>query len=156
MLFSSISNIFPVKGGVAYSTANMILDSISEQRKMNGLVSLSLQLGPWIGGGLVKNNEDIIKMSSIGIGGIHIENGMKTLLQLCTRNDDSGATIFFCPLVHEKLPISHMTSALNHNKPITVSSVSTELKKLQVSGDRQYDLDQHLTINIIFGIYCYR
>lgn len=52
LLFSSIASVWGGKGQGAYAAANQFLDALAYYRQQQGLSALSINWGPWAGGGM--------------------------------------------------------------------------------------------------------
>jgi len=64
--FSSIASVWGSKGQIHYAAANSFLDALTWYRKKSGLVSQTINWGPWAGGGML-NEEAEEQLKSIGI-----------------------------------------------------------------------------------------
>jgi acyl transferase domain-containing protein/acyl carrier protein len=64
--FSSISSVWGSKGQIHYAAANSFLDALTRYRTKSGLVSQTINWGPWTGGGML-NEEDKEKLKILGI-----------------------------------------------------------------------------------------
>ncbi len=76
--FSSISSAWGSKGQAHYAAANHFLDSLAHHRHSLGLPALSINWGPWAGGGMAIA-EFQMWMSRMGVEGLQPEEAIATL-----------------------------------------------------------------------------
>lgn len=67
--FSSIASVWGSKGQAHYAAANHFLDALMHRRRALGLPALSLNWGPWSGGGLTAP-EFQTRLSAMGVKGL--------------------------------------------------------------------------------------
>lgn len=74
--FSSISSIWGSKGQIHYAAANSFLDALTRYRRNSGLVSQTINWGPWSGGGMLRM-EDEEQLKLLGIQPLAPELGTR-------------------------------------------------------------------------------
>jgi acyl transferase domain-containing protein/acyl carrier protein len=78
VLFSSISSVWGSKGLAAYAAANHFLDALAHHRRALGLSALSVNWGPWAGGGMA-SDEDLRTLAALGIESLAPESALPAL-----------------------------------------------------------------------------
>lgn len=81
ILFSSISSVWGAKGLAPYAAANHFMDTLASWRRTIGLPAISINWGPWSGGGLVPP-EAGRQLEEIGIFSLKPQVALKTLTRL--------------------------------------------------------------------------
>ena len=67
--FSSIASIWGSSGRSLYAAANSFLDGLTHYRRQQGLHALTVNFGPWTGGGMA-SDEDLAALEQIGNFGL--------------------------------------------------------------------------------------
>ena len=93
VLFSSMASLFGGPGQGTYAAANAFLDGLAAYRRANGLAALSVQWGPWEGGGMVGrvSDRDRQRWEAQGFGSIATRDGVQVLDHLI-RHRTAAAT----------------------------------------------------------------
>ena len=81
--FSSIAAVWGAAGQAHYAASNHFLDGLSHYRRAKGLASLSINWGPWSGGGM-GGEQELKELSKRGIKSLSPEEGIAALEQLWT------------------------------------------------------------------------
>lgn len=76
--FSSISAVLGSAGRAAYGAANAFLDGLAHERKRLGLAALSVNWGPWLGGGMA-TPEGLLQLERMGNRGLIPEDAIAAL-----------------------------------------------------------------------------
>ena len=76
--FSSISSVWGSKGQGHYAAANYFLDALAHYRQQLGLPALSINWGPWAGGGMA-SAEYQTWLTRIGVKGLKPESAIEAL-----------------------------------------------------------------------------
>jgi acyl transferase domain-containing protein/acyl carrier protein len=89
--FSSIASVWGSKGQAHYAAANHFLDSLSHHRKALGLPSVTLNWGPWSGGGMTS---DVVqsRLDKIGIRPINPKEAIHAL-EYVTGTEESQVVV---------------------------------------------------------------
>jgi len=67
VMFSSIASAWGSKGQTHYAAANQFLDGLAHQRRALGLPALSVNWGPWAGGGMAtRETQDLLARAGVG------------------------------------------------------------------------------------------
>lgn len=76
--FSSISSVWGSKGQAHYAAANHFLDVLAHYRQRLGLPALSMNWGPWAGGGMALEEFQTV-LSRMGVEGLQPEKAIAAL-----------------------------------------------------------------------------
>jgi len=88
--FSSIAALIGSPGQANYAAANAFMDALCAGRRAEGLTGLSINWGPWSGGGMAKS-ADARRLAGIGLGMIAPQQGLLALEELLpTRHANAG------------------------------------------------------------------
>jgi FkbH-like protein len=85
--FSSIASVLGSAGRAAYAAANAFLDGLAHERRRVGLPALSINWGPWAGGGMA-SDAALDQYRRVGNRGLVPEEALRQMEALLT----SGAT----------------------------------------------------------------
>jgi acyl transferase domain-containing protein/D-arabinose 1-dehydrogenase-like Zn-dependent alcohol dehydrogenase/acyl carrier protein/NADP-dependent 3-hydroxy acid dehydrogenase YdfG len=87
VMFSSMASVLGAPGQANYAAANGFLDGLAQFRRARGLAAVSINWGPWDGGGMATtlSAQDIRRWDAQGIGMIPVEQGLAALEQALTR-----------------------------------------------------------------------
>lgn len=83
LLFSSLSAAFGTAGQYAYAVANGFLDGWAVEQRMAGINVVSLQWGPWQGGGMAEKTQEGGKSHHIALVEVVAINEAMTLIETC-------------------------------------------------------------------------
>lgn len=78
LCFSSISAVLGSAGRAPYGAANAFLDALAHERRRLGLPALSVDWGPWRGGGMA-SDEGLILLERIGNNGLDPDTALRSL-----------------------------------------------------------------------------
>jgi NADP-dependent 3-hydroxy acid dehydrogenase YdfG/acyl carrier protein len=83
VVFSSIAAPLGAQGQAAYGAANAALDALCARRRSEGLPALSIQWGPWSGGGMASglSSRDQVRLAERGLGAIAPADGAALFAQ---------------------------------------------------------------------------
>ncbi len=89
VLFSSMASVLGAPGQGNYAAANGFLDGLAHFRRGRGLEALSINWGPWDGGGMATtlSAQDLRRWDAQGIGMIPVEQGLAALEQALARSE---------------------------------------------------------------------
>jgi acyl transferase domain-containing protein/acyl carrier protein len=85
VLFSSISSVWGSLGLAHYAAANQFLDSLAQHRRAQGLTALSINWGPWSGGGMASSSM-LDDLARIGVAALPAEQALEELGSLIAEN----------------------------------------------------------------------
>ncbi len=125
--FSSIAAMIGSPGQANYAAANAFMDALCAGRRAEGLTGLSINWGPWSGGGMAKS-ADARRLAGIGLGMIAPQQGLLALEELLpTRHANVGVfpvdwTKFLKQFGRNKHPRLLDELAKIHRQERTVSS----------------------------------
>ena len=92
VLFSSIAAVLGSPGQANYAAANSFLDALARRRAAMKLPALSVNWGPWAGGGMAGRSGDATRFEARGLGLIGEEQGLSALERLL-RSDTPSAMV---------------------------------------------------------------
>jgi len=81
--FSSIAAVWGSAGQAHYAASNHFLDGLTHYRQAKGLPSFSINWGPWLGGGMV-GEQELKELSKRGVESLSPDQGTAALEQLWT------------------------------------------------------------------------
>ncbi|WP_424102172.1 type I polyketide synthase [Moorena producens] len=81
--FSSIAAVWGAAGQAHYAASNHFLDGLTHYRRAKGLPSLSINWGPWSGGGMA-GEQELKELGKRGVESLSPEEGTAALEQLWT------------------------------------------------------------------------
>jgi malonyl CoA-acyl carrier protein transacylase len=84
--FSSVSAVWGAPGRGHYAAANAFLDALAHERRRLGLPALSVNWGPWLGGGLAGTNE-LRRLEHSGLRGLEPSAALHALETLVAGGD---------------------------------------------------------------------
>lgn len=90
VLFSSIASVLGSPGQGNYAAANAFLDALARRRAAGQLPALSVNWGPWAGGGMAGRAADAARFESRGLGLIGEDQGFSALERLLRRGARSA------------------------------------------------------------------
>jgi acyl transferase domain-containing protein/acyl-CoA synthetase (AMP-forming)/AMP-acid ligase II len=93
VLFSSIASGFGAGGQGSYAAANAFLDALAQWRRGRGLPAVSINWGPWSGGGMAEGVSDVY-LRRMGVARLSTTLGMETLEPAMACD---GAQVMVCP-----------------------------------------------------------
>jgi len=82
ILFSSIASVWGSKGQAHYAAANQFLDALAHHRRQQGQPALSVNWGPWAGGGMA-TDEALHWLNRSGVQALSPAENLQALHDLC-------------------------------------------------------------------------
>lgn len=151
VVFSSIASIWGSRGQAHYAAANAFLDSLAHYRQGQGIPALSVNWGPWAGGGMATESAQNW-LNRTGIGVLQPEQAL-TALGLLLNSNTVQATVaqvdwaLFKGLYEargRRTLLEEMQGSANHQPQSNVASaLVTELQAVPMS-DRPAKLTAYL------------
>ena len=89
LAFSSMAAVLGSPGQASYGAANAYLDAAASRLQSQGLAVHTVQYGAWKGAGMAGNSAD--KLSSMGIGALSADQGIRALQGFLTSAQNSPA-----------------------------------------------------------------
>jgi microcystin synthetase protein McyG len=86
VMFSSIASVFGSAGQANHAAANAFLDAMAHFRNSKGLPAVSINWGVWNTVGAAATYHENAKLARVGVGTISVEDGLRTLEHVMTRN----------------------------------------------------------------------
>ncbi len=80
--FSSLASLIGSPGQASYAAGNAFLDALANHRHSIGLPALSINWGPWAGGGMATDGEAAARMSAQGVGSLDPKQSLDLFQQL--------------------------------------------------------------------------
>ncbi|UUO06408.1 aminotransferase class I/II-fold pyridoxal phosphate-dependent enzyme [Blastopirellula sp. J2-11] len=93
LTFSSLAAVIGSPGQSNYAAANAFLDGLAKYRRGLGLAGLSINWGPWSGGGMAAD-QDHTKWAKLGVGVISPPEGLFALEQIVSDRLSSNVGVF--------------------------------------------------------------
>ncbi|MCC9607070.1 aminotransferase class I/II-fold pyridoxal phosphate-dependent enzyme [Blastopirellula sp. JC732] len=91
--FSSLAAVIGSPGQSNYAAANAFMDGLATYRRSLGLAGLSINWGPWSGGGMAAN-QDHAKWAKLGVGVISPPEGLFALEQIVSDRLSTNVGVF--------------------------------------------------------------
>ncbi|TWT32734.1 type I polyketide synthase [Blastopirellula retiformator] len=91
--FSSLAAVIGSPGQSNYAAANAFMDGLVKYRRGQGLAGLSINWGPWSGGGMAAD-QDHTKWAKLGVGVISPPEGLFALEQIVSDRLSANAGVF--------------------------------------------------------------
>ena len=84
VLFSSMASLLGAQGQAAYAAANAYLDALAQRRADQGLPGLSIQWGPWSGGGMASSlaSRNQVRFAEMGLKSLAPDQGAALFARL--------------------------------------------------------------------------
>ena len=84
VMFSSMAALLGAQGQASYAAGNAVMDAIAHQRVADGLPALSIQWGPWSGGGMAASlaSRNQVRFAEMGLKSIAPEEGAQLFSRL--------------------------------------------------------------------------
>ncbi len=134
VLFSSVSGFLGSAGQGNYAAANASMDALAHHRRHRGLPAVSVQFGPWSGGGLASRDESRgARLESLGLGSLSPSEGISALESLLSRGESVAAAMRFdVDRWRERAPGgrgNHLFDGLGSLASVPAASGRSELRK---------------------------
>ena len=135
ILYSSAVSLLGNAGQSAYAAANAFMDGLARYRREMGLAAISINWGPWSGGGMAESDKGVTKaISRMGFDFITPELGMKAFETALTCHEDSlGIMIVdwgrFADISPDHMKAGILSEILKTWKPVKGESYNTAQKK---------------------------
>jgi acyl transferase domain-containing protein len=156
VVFSSIASVWGSTGQAHYAAANAFLDSFAQARRLQKLPALSINWGPWAGGGMA-SEEAQQWLTRMGIRFLQPQQAIAAL-NVLLNSDAIQATVAdvdwtqFKPLYEargERSLLAHLGSGLSDSSPVvqTRAAVVEQIASAAAS-DRLDQLIAHLQAEV--------
>jgi acyl carrier protein len=91
--YSSVAAVFGSAGQANHSAANAFLDTLSHERRLRGLPSLSINWGPWTEVGAAADRGITDRLASQGLGALTPDQGLSALRRLMESDVTQAAVV---------------------------------------------------------------
>ncbi|MGH8570944.1 MAG: type I polyketide synthase, partial [Gammaproteobacteria bacterium] len=124
--FSSIASLWGSKGQAHYAAANHFLDAFAHERRARGLPALTVNWGPWSGGGIA-SAEDRDLLERMGIAALSARQNLAALARLLASDVRQAAVVKVAWPLFKDLHAGRSRSRLfEHIDSVAVGSAGSE------------------------------